>query len=229
MQVSKITSSVLESFFNEAKSEGQSRVQWLIEKAISTTEQEFRDAINDYKQVHENEAGISVRCSEASTLYFATINNIDLVGLGYHQAIAKGREQLKAMGLSGTGKPLRSEEEKQADKEARLRRKAYKEAEKVIDMGQPDALLKLGQQVELELAKLKAEEGNKALVKKFETVGKLVESIMGEGEDYAFEVIKQLANGLGFADVLEAAIEQSILDRMSASAEAEALLTGTDN
>jgi len=95
-----------------------------------------------------------------------------------------------------------SEEEKQANREATLRRKAAQEANKLVDFGQPDALVKLAEEIEKQANILREAEAQKALERKFTRVKDLVASITADGEEFAMEVWTQLGGALGF-DVVE--------------------------
>lgn len=192
---------------------GSDRVSYFLNLANNTAEQEFRDAVRDFKNAHKQDdkvpAVVNVRASEFSALYYANLNNIILADMGYHAAIKKAREQLTAKGLRTNGKPILSDEDKQANREKNLRRKAFKEAEKLIDMGQPDAIKKLAEEAEKQLSVIQTQMETEALAKKFEKVTKLVDSIMADGDVYAMEVMLQLAKRLDVEIELDFTGEQS--------------------
>jgi len=183
-------------------SSGADRISYFLEAANGTIETEFKNALTDFKAMHKDDKTMSVRASEFQTIYYGNLHNINLADMGYHAAVSHARKALQELGLRTNGKPILSEEEKQANREATLRRKAAQEANKLVDFGQPDALVKLAEEIEKQANILREAEAQKALERKFTRVKDLVASITADGEEFAMEVWTQLGGALGF-DVVE--------------------------
>jgi hypothetical protein len=208
--VNSISAAVLETLAKgqqiQENSIGGDRLTYFTKLASTTAEQDFKDAIRDYKKSHEKDKVASVRASEFQALYYATRNNIKLVEMGYQGAVVHARKRLAEIGLRINGSPVLSEVEKEANRNKTLLRKATNEAVKLIDMQalksidltQPDAIIKLAEQQQIELAKLKAKKEEEILASKFTKVADLVKSVIDSGEEYALEVFLQLGTVLGY-------------------------------
>jgi hypothetical protein len=182
---------------------GEDRLTYFSELAANTTETEFRDLLRDWKNQHKDAAGkvdvvVGVRASEFQALYFGLYHAASYAHMGYKAAVVHARKHLESLGMRGNGKPVLDDDMKLANREKNLRRKAATEAAKVVDFGQPDALVKLQAEIDNQAMILRMAAAQKEVEKKFEKVAKLVESIMGDGEDYATEVWDQLGKALGF-------------------------------
>lgn len=200
--VTTISAAVLEVLARDQMQQendvGQERLKYFLQLAVTTAEKDFRDAIRDWKKQHDGDKVVGVRCSEFSTLYYATLHNANLDGKGYKAAVSHGRDFLAKLGLRGNGSPILSPEEKEANRNKTLLRKAMAEASKVVDFGQPDAMEKLAAQRDIELARIKEEAAQSALEKKIVKVKDLVTSIMADGDEYAMEVFRLLGDALGY-------------------------------
>lgn len=176
---------------------GEDRVNIFLNASRATSEGEFADILRDFRNSHKVEGKpdktASVRASEFSAMYYAQYHGANLTEMGYHVAIQKARDFLKSIGKRTNGKPILSDEEKEKNREATIRRKAVM----AVDMGAPD----WQQRLEAEIVKIKGEKEAEALAAKFQKVKELVHSIMAEGMDYAIEVYNQLEASITEAEI----------------------------